>query len=447
MPFIPISDNDKKEMLSEINASSIDELFNVIPESIRLKKFDSFEGCNEYEATMALGEIAKKNRAATDALCFAGAGTYDHFVPAAIDPLVSRGEFYTAYTPYQPEVSQGTLQAIFEYQSMICTLTGMEVANASMYDGASALAEAILLSLRNTRKNKIFISKVINPLYRQVINTYLTGQEIEMIEVPINDGKTDIKSVKNKIDKDTACFVIQNPNFYGVIEDGKEIRENLDDKIDFIVCADPNSLGILEAPGNYGANIVVGDCQPFGIPLSFGGPSNGYFAVDKAHMRKMPGRVVGQTNDVDGKIGYVLTLQAREQHIRREKATSNICSNQQLSALRSLVYMSLAGEEGLKEVSYKCAENAHYLADKISSLKGFSLRFNSAFYKEFVVDCPTETAKICKDLLDNHGIIAGISLSRFDSSDNAGLLIAVTEKRSKKEMDLLVEALAKWEEK
>jgi len=444
MPFIPISDNDRREMLSEINAASIDELFEVIPESIRLKEFESFKGCNEYEALKKLQNIAKKNRKATDAVCFAGAGVYDHFVPSAIDPIVSRGEFSTAYTPYQPEVSQGTLQAIFEYQSMICSITGMEVANASMYDGASALAEAILLSLRNTKKKKIFIAESINPLYRQVIDTYLSGQKLEIMDIQFKDGQIDLDDIKNSIDLETSCVVLQSPNFFGIIEDIKEIRGVVPEKVDLIVCTDPNSLGLIEAPGNLGADIVVGDCQPFGIPLSFGGPSNGFFAVNKKHMRKMPGRIVGMTEDADGKKGYVLTLQAREQHIRREKATSNICSNQQLCALRSLVYMSLAGEEGLRDISKKCVSNAHYLAEKINSLNGFSLRYSAPFYKEFIIDCPIDAEKIFDEIYIKHGIISGVPLSRFNSNDKKGLLIAVTEKRDLMDMDTFLKALSEW---
>jgi len=447
MTFIPISDNDRKEMLKDIGVASIDELFEVIPEKIRLKDFNSFEGCNENNIIRKAKKISIKNREAAESICFAGAGYYDHFVPAAIDSLVSRGEFSTAYTPYQPEVSQGTLQAIFEYQSMICELTGMEVANASMYDGATALAEAILLSLRSTRKQKILISSTVNPVYRQVINSYLSGQSIEIIDIPEENGCINIRFIEENANSETACIVVQIPNFYGIVENGLDIRKAIPDKVDYIVCADPNSLGILEAPGKYGADIVVGDCQTLGIPLSFGGPSNGYFAVNSKHMRKMPGRVVGKTVDLDGKTGYVLTLQAREQHIRREKATSNICSNQQLAALRNLIYLSLAGRKGLKEISYSCMENSHYLAEKISSINGFSLRYDAPFYKEFIIECPVDASKLIMNIFDKYMIIAGIPLSRFNKEDRKGLLIAVTEKRSKQDMNLLVDALKEWEEK
>ncbi|MDD2714444.1 MAG: aminomethyl-transferring glycine dehydrogenase subunit GcvPA [Candidatus Wallbacteria bacterium] len=448
MPYIPLTADDRKEMLREIGVKSVDELFSAIPEKIRLKKFDFLTGLTEQETLSLVQDLAIKNRKAAEAPCFMGAGAYDHYVPSAIDALTSRGEFYTAYTPYQPEVSQGTLQAIFEFQSLICSLTGMEVANASMYDGPTALAEAALLCTRQTGKKTVLYPDSLHPCYLEVLKTYLSCLEIVLHPVKSDkSGRIDLKDLAGKLIPDTACLLLQNPNFFGIVENGPEISAVVKDKALLIVSADPNSLGLLTAPGSYGAAACVGDCQPLGIPLSFGGPYAGFFAVDKTLMRKMPGRLVGKALDRDGKEGFVLTLQAREQHIKREKATSNICSNQALCALRATIYLSLAGAAGLAESAETSSGNAHYLAGKISKIPGFSLRYSGEFYKEFLIDCPKPAAEIFDELFSSHNLLCGVPLSRFKPEDRLGLLIAATEKRTVREMDALVQALSAFGEK
>ena len=443
MGFVPNTEDDKKKMLEEIGVSSFDELISDIPEKIRLKdELKLPEPLSEFEVLKELQKISEKNTDLNHTVSFLGAGAYDHFVPSAVYAIISRSEFYTAYTPYQAEVSQGTLQAIYEYQTMICRLTGMDVANASMYDGGSALAEATLLAIKYTGRNEIVIAGPINPNYIEIIKTYTHPRKTEIKTTNFSEGTCDIEDLKKIVSDKTACVVVQQPNFFGNIEDVFEIEKVTHSTgALFISVVDPISLGLLTPPGDYGADIVVGEGQPLGIPVSFGGPYLGIFAARKSLIRQIPGRISGVTVDLDGNRGFTLTLQTREQHIRRERATSNICTNQGLMMLAATVYMSLMGKNGIREVARLCIQKSHYLADKISKIEGFKLKFNKPFFKEFAVQTPVPVSEIKKKLKDKK-IIPGVDLSRFDGYGE-GLLIAVTEKRTKEEMDRFVEELKK----
>ncbi|MEN3038445.1 MAG: aminomethyl-transferring glycine dehydrogenase subunit GcvPA [Candidatus Kryptonium sp.] len=441
MGFVPNTDEDRQEMLKAIGVSSFEELISDIPPEIRLKEDLKLpEPLSEYEVLKELQTISEKNLDLNHAISFLGGGAYDHFVPSAVLTIISRSEFYTAYTPYQAEVSQGTLQAIYEYQTMICRLTGMDVANASMYDGGSALAEAVLLALGHTGRNEVVIAGPVNPNYLTVIRTYTHPRRADVKLTRFDSGVCDIDDLKSKVTDKTACVVVQQPNFFGNIENVFEI-EKITHNVGalFIVAIDPISLGLLVSPGEYGADVVVGEGQSLGIPLSFGGPYLGIFAVKEFLIRKIPGRLAGITIDRDGERGFALTLQTREQHIRREKATSNICTNQSLMMLAATVYMALMGKQGLKEVATLCLQKSHYLAEEISKINGFKLKYNQPFFKEFVVQTPVPVSKI-KEKLQPKKILPGIDLSKFDGYGD-GLLIAVTEKRTKKEIDLFVEEL------
>ncbi len=441
MGFVPNTEEDRQEMLKAIGVSSFEELISDIPPEIRLKEDLKLpEPLSEYEALKELREISEKNLDLNHAISFLGGGAYDHFIPSAVFTIISRSEFYTAYTPYQAEVSQGTLQAIYEYQTMICRLTGMDVANASMYDGGSALAEAVLLAFGHTGRNEVIIAGPINPNYLSVIRTYTHPKRADIKLTRFDSGICDIDDLKNKVTDKTACVVVQQPNFFGNIEDVFEI-EKLAHNVGalFIVAIDPISLGILIPPGEYGADVVVGEGQPLGIPLSFGGPYLGILAVKEFLIRKIPGRLSGITIDRDGERGFVLTLQTREQHIRREKATSNICTNQGLMMIAATVYMALMGKRGLREVAKLCLQKSYYLAEQISKINGFKLKYNQPFFKEFVVQTPIPASEI-KKKLQQKKILPGIDISKFDGYGD-GLLIAVTEKRTKKEMDLFIEEL------
>ena len=437
--YIPNTDAQQKEMLEAIGYSSIEELFNDIPEEVRLKKpMDLPKPMSEMELARHMEELSSKNIHAGRYACFLGAGAYDHYIPAAVGHIISRSEFYTAYTPYQPEISQGTLQAIYEYQTMICELTGMDVANASMYDGASALAEAALMACQATRKNEILVAQSVNPEYRDVLKTYVRFQENRVVELDMEDGKLNLNSLEESITDDTAAVIVQSPNFFGIIEDLKSVSELVHGKKALlIVCTDPISLGILKAPGELGADIVVGEGQSLGNPLNFGGPYLGFFATTSKLMRRMPGRVVGETIDRDGKRGFVLTLQTREQHIRREKATSNICTNQALNALAATVYLTLIGKKGIREVALQCLHKAHYLHEKLISTGYFTPMFSGPFFKEFTVKSRMPVKQLNEGLLKN-GIIGGYDLEKAYPQLKNGWLIAVTEKRTRKEMDELV---------
>ncbi len=397
---------------------------------------------SEFEVINELRNLESMNKSSDKIVSFLGGGSYDHFIPSAIAAITSRSEFYTAYTPYQAEVSQGTLQAIYEYQTMVCRLTGMDVANASMYDGGSALGEAVLLAVNHTGRNEIIIAGKIHPHYLKIIRTYCEGQDIVINEVVSSRGSVLPDKLKTHISEKTAAVIVQQPNFYGCFEEVDEIG-NLAHAIGalYIVSVDPISLGILTPPGEYGADIVVGEGQVFGCPQNFGGPYLGIFAAKEFLLRKMPGRISGITIDTDGQRGFVLTVQTREQHIRREKATSNICTNQGLMMLSATIYLALLGKSGIQEVANLCLQKAQYLASAIVEIPGFRMRFNGPIFREFVVDTPIPAAEIIK-LLSVKRILPGLDLKQFDPNDN-GLLIAVTEKRTKGELDLFVNELKK----
>ncbi|MCK5759635.1 MAG: aminomethyl-transferring glycine dehydrogenase subunit GcvPA [Clostridiales bacterium] len=435
--YIPNTESEKKLMMEQIGIQSIDDLFSSIPEEIRHGDRSNLPpGMSEQELIVHMRELAMKNISAYDLKCFLGAGTYDHFIPAVVGALTSRSEFYTAYTPYQAEISQGVLQAIFEYQSMVCELTGMEAANASMYDGVSATAEACAIALVTARKrNKIIVSGSVLPETREVIKTYMNGRDVVLLEIPFIDGETDYEALKNDLDDNTAAVCIQSPNFFGIIEDIDRVGEMTKDAgAAMIVNTDLISLGILKPPSEAGADFVVGDAQPLGNPMAFGGPHLGFFATSGKYIRKMPGRIVGETVDTKGDKGYVLTLQTREQHIRREKATSNICSNHALNALASTIYMSLVGKEGIKEVALRCANNARYTREMLLKTGKFSDLFGKPFFKEFAVKADTDI-KILNEDLHKLGYIGGLNLEKKFPWLEGGWLIAVTEKRTKVEID------------
>ncbi|HZJ82592.1 MAG TPA: aminomethyl-transferring glycine dehydrogenase subunit GcvPA [Clostridia bacterium] len=440
--YIPNTREQREDMLKEIGYSSIEDLFVDIPEEVRLdKELNIPEGISEIELIKHMKELASANKHGGQYPCFLGAGAYDHYIPSAIDHIISRGEFFTAYTPYQPEISQGTLQAIFEYQTMICDLTGMDVANASMYDGSTAVAEAVLMACQATRRSKVVLAGSLHPEYKHVTATYARFQDIPITELGYKDGVIDLEELERSITKDTGAVVVQSPNFFGIIEDIKSIAQIVhNNKALLIVSADPISLGILESPGQLGADIVVGEGQSLGNPLNFGGPYLGFFATTKRLMRRMPGRVVGETTDKDGNRGFVLTMQTREQHIRREKATSNICTNQGLNALIATIYMSLIGKEGLKEVANQCLQKSHYLYDRLIETGLFTPVFNAPFFKEFALKSKIPVDKLNASLLKK-GIIGGFSLIGDYEDIHGGWLVAVTEKRTKEEMDILVERI------
>jgi len=443
MPFIPNTDEDRKEMLASIGVKNFEELIANIPDELRFKgKLNLPEPLSELEISALLHTKVQKNSGSINYISFLGGGSYDHYVPAAIDHILSRSEFYTAYTPYQPEVSQGTLQAIYEYQSMIAELTAMDVSNASMYDGGSALAEAVLMAISETGRKKVLISEAVNPLYRQVITTYVNGLNISIETINCDNGITDMDHLQKLIDQETAAVVIQHPNFFGCLEEVEEFEQIIHHhKALYITSNDPISLAILKPPGVYGVDIATGEGQCLGNALNFGGPYLGILATKQRFIRKMPGRVAGATVDRHGRKGFVLTFQTREQHIRREKATSNICTNQALNALAATVYLALLGKYGIEKVATLCLNNSHYLTEKIKRIDGFELKFDNPFFKEFVITTPVDPEHIISHLLKKK-IKGGINLSKFDLGLTNCLLIAVTEKKTIDQMDILVEALS-----
>jgi len=442
MSYISNSEIDRKKMMHLLGIKSFDELIRNLPADIKLKNdLNIPAGVSELEVRNIFKELTEKNESVDSCVSFLGGGAYDHYIPAVINHMLLRSEFYTAYTPYQPEVSQGTLQAIYEYQSMICELTGMDVSNASMYDAGSALAEAGLIANNVCNKKRICYSSAINPSHTEILHTYCKGQSVELCEIDSSAGTLNLEELREKISGDVCAVIVQYPNYYGCIEELDKISQiTHENGALLIVSVNPVALGILEPPGTYEADIVIGDGQPLGVPLSFGGPYLGIIAVTNKLVRKIPGRISGKTVDVDGKPGFVLVLQTREQHIRREKATSNICTNQALIALNTAIYMSIMGKEGIKEVATQCLQKSHYLAEKIKTIKGFDLLFDKPFFNEFAVQCPIESEELLKILCEKN-FLAGISL-RNEGYDN-GLLIAVTEKRTKEEMDTFVEELKK----
>ncbi|GEK91317.1 aminomethyl-transferring glycine dehydrogenase subunit GcvPA [Alkalibacterium kapii] len=440
--YLPTTSEDRKEMLDTIGAASIDDLFKDIPESIRAtedKAVELKEALSEQALTEHMKKLADKNISAESHAYFLGAGTYDHFIPSVVDHVLLRSEFMTAYTPYQPEASQGELQALFEFQSMICELTGMDVANSSLYDGFTSLGEACNLAVSATKKNEIIYSGAIHPQAKEVVDTYAYGMEYHVKAAGVDQTYTDIKVLEKMLSDQTAAVIIQYPNFYGSIEDLKAVKELCETtKTLLIVMANPLALALLESPGALGADIVVGDTQPLGLPMNFGGPHCGYFAVKKKYMRKVPGRIVGQTSDKEGKRGFVMTLQTREQHIRRDKATSNMSSNQALTALASSVFMSTLGKEGLVEMAQQNLNHAHYVKNRLKE-KGMAILSDDAFFNEFVVQCSTPLKDIAEKLLDKK-IVSGYDVSDYLNKDNV-LLLCVTEKRTKEEMDTLIDVL------
>jgi glycine dehydrogenase subunit 1 len=433
--YLPMTEQDKKEMLEAIGVSAVEELFQDIPESVRFKgEYNIKQAKSESALLKEMSRLAAENADLKSYTSFLGAGVYDHYMPVIVDHVISRSEFYTAYTPYQPEISQGELQAIFEFQTMISELTGMDVANSSMYDGGTALAEAAMLSTGHTRRKKILLSTAVHPETREVVKTYAKGQYVEVIEVPYKDGITDVTALKELISDDIAGVIVQYPNFFGRVEPLKEIEEMVHaNKSMFIVSSNPLALGALTPPGKLGADIVAGDAQPFGIPSSFGGPHCGYFAVTNKLLRKVPGRLVGQTVDENGKRGFVLTLQAREQHIRRDKATSNICSNQALNALAASVAMTALGKKGVKEMAVRNIQKAHYAKQALKA-KGIDVVFDGPSFNEFVIKLPV-SHKRASDVLYQKGIIGGFNLGRSYPELKDHMLVAVTEMRTKEEID------------
>ncbi|MDG1928450.1 MAG: aminomethyl-transferring glycine dehydrogenase subunit GcvPA [Nitrospinaceae bacterium] len=445
MRYIPHTEQDVKQMLAEIGVKNIDELFDSIPESLRLNNelLALPPSLPESELTEYLKRLQKKNTTSEDESIFLGAGAYRHFSPILIDHLISRGEFATSYTPYQPEVSQGTLQAIFEFQTMICLLTGMEIANASMYDGASALAEAVMMAYRINKRNEFLVSSAIHPEYRSVVDTYTRGSKFDLKEVPYTaKGGTDFEFILKNLTENTGAVVIQSPNFFGTVEKYASLAESLSKNgtLLIVAVAEAISLGILKPPGERGADIVVGEGQSFGLPVSFGGPYVGFFATREKFLRQMPGRLVGETKDQNGKPAYVLTLSTREQHIRRERATSNICTNQGLCALAATIFLSTLGKQGLYEMATLNVRKAHYLKNRLAHIPGFEIKFETHSFNEFVLECRRPAKEVLQILKQDH-IIGGYPLEQHYPELKNCLLLCTTELSSQKDMDRLASKL------
>jgi glycine dehydrogenase subunit 1 len=441
--FTPHTDSEREEMLRVIGVRKLDDLFADVPIKLRFPNLELPPAFTEIEARMQMEELAGANETAHDLACFLGAGAYYHYTPAAVDAIIRRGEFLTAYTPYQPEVSQGTLQAVFEFQSLIANLTGMDVSNASHYDGATATAEAAVMAYHHFRgkRTRFILSPSLNPQYREVVKTYMGGYENINLAGENLDPLCQPDDLASLLDDNTALLFVQYPDFFGRIFDFTALIEKAHQFGALVaVAVNPMSLGVLKTPGAMGADIAVGEGQSLGLPLSFGGPYLGFFATKKEYVRKIAGRLVGETADAEGRRGYVLTLTAREQHIRREKATSNICTNQGLMALATTVYMSLLGKHGLNQLANLCYQKAHYAAEQISKLDGYSVVSQRPFFHEFVVKCPKPVDEINWHLLD-HDILGGYDLGQDYPSLAGHMLIAVTEMVSKDEIDALCEAL------
>ena len=437
--FTSASETEIREMLAAVGASSFDDLFQDIPAGLQADDPDIPEGLSELEALAVLRRLASRN--AAHLVNFCGGGFYDHFIPSAVGQLSGRGEFFTAYTPYQPEASQGTLQAIYEYQTAIVRLTGMEAANASLYDGGTALFEAVTMAMRATDRSVVVMDEGVNPIYRTMLRSYLAGLNIACREVPMKDGRADRAALGAALGSDAAAVVVQNPNFFGVCDDLSDVSAMARAAGAMTVMSTyPVALGILKTPGEMGADIATGEGQCLGLPLSFGGPYLGFMATLKKHIRRMPGRVVGVTRDQDGRRGFVLTLQAREQHIRRDKATSNICTNQALCALRALSHLTLLGKEGFVQLARVCAANAEYAFQRLTSIPGVRARFDAPFFNEFALDLPKPAADII-GMLSDHGIAAGFPVGRYYRGMENVLLLAFTEKRTKEEIDVLASRL------
>ncbi len=443
MSYVPHTDADRAEMLAAIGVEAVEDLFHDVPAAQRFPDLDLPDPLSEMEIMAELQAISEENLDLGHFTSFLGAGAYQHYVPRIVDHVISRSEFYTAYTPYQPEISQGTLQSIFEYQSMICALTGMEVANASHYDGATSTAEAVVMALNVARgkRKRVILSPGVHPEYRAVIRTYVQGMDLDI--VGDDDLTANLNDLAALLDKDTACFVVQSPNFFGEIEDLEGLAEKVQaTRALLIVVTDPISLGMLKPPGDYGADIVVGEGQALGNGLNYGGPYLGLFACREKHVRKMAGRLVGETVDTEGRPGFVLTLSTREQHIRRERATSNICTNQALCALATSVHLAALGPTGMRKLAELCYHKAHYAASRIAALDGFQVVGQKPFFKEFVVRCPAPVKAINDYLLAEWGIIGGYDLGKDYPHLEDHMLICVTEVISKEEIEALADALS-----
>jgi len=444
MRYLPNTPDDVRAMLEVIGVRAVEDLLTRIPPKARLSRpLQLPAAMAEPDLLRHLRALAARNADADGYVCFLGGGAYDHHVPAAIDHLIARGEFFTAYTPYQPEASQGTLRTIYEYQTMIAELYGMDVANASIYDGASSLAEAALMAHAVTGRREVVLAAGVHPLYRRVTATYGAGAGLVLREAPAPEGVLDLDAARRLVGPATAALVVQSPNFYGCLEDvaaAAEIAHAADALL--VVVSDPVNLGVLEAPGRLGADLVVGEGQGLGVPLSYGGPYLGTFAARQAFVRRLPGRLVGATVDVDGRRGFVLTLQTREQHIRRARATSNICTNVALCALMATIYLALLGKAGLRRVGELSTAKAHYAAARLSEIPGVSLRFAAPFFKEFTLRLPRAPARVVARLARER-ILGGVPLGAFDRRLRDCLLVAVTEKRTREEIDRFAEALAR----
>ncbi len=439
MTYIPHTEAERREMLAAIGVESVEELFADIPPELRAPDLDLPTGCSEWAVRRHLRALATKN--ATHLVSFLGGGFYDHFIPAAVDSLASRPEFYTAYTPYQPELSQGVLQATYEYQSAICRLTRMEVSNASLYDGGTALYEAVMMALRVTGRRRVVVDGGVSPIYRTMLACYTSNLSIEFAEVAPSHGQSDRDLIARQVDDRTAAVILQNPNFFGVVDDFTDIAEQAHNVGALVICSVyPISLGLLKTPGEMGVDIATGEGQSLGLPLSFGGPYLGFLASRQELVRKMPGRIVGATKDREGRRAFVLALQAREQHIRREKATSNICSNQALCALRAVIYLSLLGKEGVRRVARTCAAKAAYARRRLLAIAGVQPLTEAPVFNEFALELPMDAGEAVNRLVEK-GFAAGFPLGRYYPGLENGLLVAVTEQRTREEIGMFAEAL------
>ena len=440
MNYIPNTDADRAEIFKTLGIKDFEELISNIPPSLRLKGDMNLPNpLSEYEVIKHMKALASKNDSTSEFACFMGGGAYDHYSPVIVDHVISRPEFYTAYTPYQAELSQGTLQVMYEFQSCISLLAGLDIANASLYDGASAVAEAAIMAMSANKNKRILVAATLHDHYKEVLRTYLSGAGVEFEEIKEDEGTINMSDLKSKLSDDIAAVIVQHPNFYGCLEDVEEINRLVKEfpKVQYIVSFNPVSVGLLKSPGDYGADIAVAEGQSLGIPLSFGGPYLGLLAARQSSIRRMPGRMAGKTIDKNGNEGFVLALQTREQHIKRERATSNICTNQGLIAIAALTYMIYMGKEGLHEVAKQSCNKAHYLAQEIEKLPAFGLKYKKEFFNEFVISSDKNWDEVLKKL---HGqkILGGINMKRFGRT---GLLVAVTEKRTKEEMDQFVDVL------
>ena len=444
MSYFPLTEEDRKQMLSEIGVKSFDELIGKVPAVLRNPAIDLPQGVSEFELKQYLENILSQNQTAREMLSFLGAGSYDHYIPSAVRHIISRGEFYTAYTPYQPEASQGTLQTIFEYQSMMAEITGLDVVNASHYDGATAFAEACLLALNFNQRQKVLVARSVHPEYRHVMKTYLSGTDFQIEEIPFNaSGSLDMEAFRKMLDMNVGCVAVGSPNFFGLIEDLDEVSD-LTHKHGalFVTTGHPLSYVAFRSPGEWKADVACGEAQPLGIPLSFGGPYVGYFSTARSLVRRIPGRLAGMTKDRNGRRTFVLTLQAREQHIRREKASSNICTNQALCALAVCVYLSTMGKEGLKNTALLNVERANSLRERIEKLSGYQIPFKGAIFNEFVVKSKRTVALLFEKLYKK-GVLAGYSLEKDYPELKNHFLVTATETKTEEDLDHFVKLLGK----